>query len=344
MKGFNLNDVDFGKSLITPDSIKAEAERLAAQTGIPENYLINLAEEIPEPEPVVKFSDTPVFTRGNISCISGKAKSRKSFLVGLLSANTIECDAESMVMIFDTEMSKYHTAKNAKRIHRLLEWNERENNDRLRVYSLRELSTMERRECVNAMIEKHRPDLAFIDGIRDLANDFNNIAESSDLVNLLMRLSSQINCHICVVLHENKASDTLRGHLGTEVVNKSETVITVKCDDGNISEVSPAYCRNLPFDKFYFRVNESGLPEHCNPEKKPKSTDKLSSLFSELLPATVTLAYADLRAKLMETAKVKERGAEYKIKQAIDSGIIIKNESGMYHLPIQEAQQNELPF
>jgi hypothetical protein len=312
------------------------------------HYLINLADDIPEPEPVLKIGDTTVFTRGNISCISGKAKSRKSFLTVLLSAVLLESNNDGKLLIFDTEMSKFHVAKTAKRIHRLLEWDEKINNGRLRVYSLRELKAEQRKSIVLSETEKYKPVLIFIDGIRDLANDFNSVQESGELVGALMQLSSKMNIHICCVLHENKASDTLRGHLGTEIVNKSETVITVKTD-GNVSSVSPAYCRNIPFDEFHFRINDSGLPEICEKELQPSKKDKLKELFSEALPFSVTLGYADLMNRLTDkTGKVK-RTAERYIKEATEAGIIIKNKIGMYYffesnLPTNIEEDGSLPF
>ncbi len=46
--------------------------------------------------------------------------------------------------------------------------------------------------------------LVIIDGIRDLMYDINSPSESSELINLLMRWSSEYNLHIHTVLHLNK--------------------------------------------------------------------------------------------------------------------------------------------
>lgn len=311
-----------------------------------DKYLINLADELPEPRPLVRIGGKPAFSRGNLSCVSGKAKSRKTFLLTLLASEFLNEERNSKLILFDTEMARFHTAKIAKRIHRLMEWDEAKNNECLKVFSLRELSTEERRSLVKAAIEKFRPDLVFIDGIRDLAIDFNNPGESSDLVNELMKISSVFECHICSVLHENKAANTLRGHLGTELVNKSETVISVE-SVGDISKVSAAYCRNIPFDDFYFRVND-GLPEYCEATLKPKKEENLKSLFEELLPATILLSYADLRQKVMDKTGKAVRTAERYIKDAIENDIIKKNPADMYlsvdNNKYSEENDEKLPF
>ena len=105
--------------------------------------------------------------------------------------------------------------------------------------------------------------LLIIDGIRDLMYDINSPSESTDLINLLMRWSSGYNLHIHTVLHLNKGDDNTRGHIGTELNNKAETVlqITKSQQDGNISEVKAMHIRDREFDPFAFRINDNALPE-----------------------------------------------------------------------------------
>ena len=50
-----------------------------------------------------------------------------------------------------------------------------------------------------------------------------------------------------------------RGHLGTELMNKSETVIKLT-PDGNTSKVECHYARNRPFTSFDFLINDAALP------------------------------------------------------------------------------------
>ena len=99
--------------------------------------------------------------------------------------------------------------------------------------------------------------------IRDLMYDINSPSESTELINLLMRWSSGYNLHIHTVLHLNKGDDNTRGHIGTELNNKAETVlqITKSTQDGNISEVKAMHIRDREFDPFAFRINDSALPE-----------------------------------------------------------------------------------
>jgi len=297
-----------------------------------EKYEIDLSKEIPEPEPILKIGEATLFTRQNISCISGAAKSRKTYLMALFSAQFLETNNSHKVIIFDTEQTRYDTQKVAKRIHRLLEW-DFEKNDRLKVYCLRELNTDERKKFISDVIKEIGADLVFIDGIRDLVKDFNIVSESTDILNLLMNLSSINNVHICTILHTNKGENSTdpRGHVGTELQNKSETVIIVKKNDNRVSEVNPKFCRNKDFEKFCFMINDEGLPEFCDPPPITKKTDNLREWFNEILPTSINLSYTELHKQIMQKSGKSKSTAENYIKQATKWGIIIQNNVGKYY-------------
>jgi hypothetical protein len=136
--------------------------------------------------------------------------------------------------------------------------------ERLIFLLLREYSPRQRRQIISlALAEDERIGLVIIDGCRDLLLDINDPSESVDVINDLMRWSSFYNMHIHTVLHFNKHEDQVRGHIGTELTNKAETVIQVakSAFDGNISEVKPMQVREREFVPFAFRINEDGLPE-----------------------------------------------------------------------------------
>ena len=105
--------------------------------------------------------------------------------------------------------------------------------------------------------------LVVIDGIRDLAYDINSPGEATDLITKLMQWSDERQIHIHTVLHLNKGDDNTRGHLGTELNNKAETVLQITKDefDKDISSVSPSFIRDVDFEPFAFRINANALPE-----------------------------------------------------------------------------------
>ena len=133
---------------------------------------------------------------------------------------------------------------------------------RLTTLALRELAPHERKAMIyDAMAWMHY-DIIVIDGIADLQRDTNDLRESEALVGELMALSTVYNCHIICILHTNPGSDKARGHLGSSLQRKAETVLFVH-RVGETSVVEPQFCRNEPFERFAFAINEEGIPEVC---------------------------------------------------------------------------------
>ena len=90
----------------------------------------------------------------------------------------------------------------------------------------------------------------------------NDEEQATMIVSKLMKWSEERNLHIVTVLHQNKSDTNARGHIGTELINKAETVLEVAKSeiDDSISIVTPMQCRNKEPEVFAFEINEFGLP------------------------------------------------------------------------------------
>ena len=203
------------------------------------------------PPEILWVNGSTIGTLGNFSASTGKAKSKKTFNISAIVAAALKNDEvlkysaylppnKRKILYVDTEQSKYHCHKVMERILRLAGLPTDKDRDDFVFIVLREQTPDKRKQIIGYMLE-NMPDvgLLIIDGIRDLMYDINSPSESTDLINLLMRWSSGYNLHIHTVLHLNKGDDNTRGHIGTELNNKAETVlqITKSTQDGNISEV-----------------------------------------------------------------------------------------------------------
>lgn len=240
--------------------------------------VIDLSEQLPDPQPIVRIWGNLIASRGNVSTVVGLAKSRKTFLTaavasGFLSSSDFlgfDTPATGKVVYIDTEQARAHVHKVARRILRSIGLPTDRNHDQLVVAALRELTPDQRREATGEILRRYKPDLLILDGVADLCNDPNDLHESEALTCELMRWSSEYDNHILCVLHSNPGGEKARGHLGSALLRKSETVMLVKAD-GETSVVSPQYCRNEPFTEFAFQINASGLPELCGiPAPQPK--------------------------------------------------------------------------
>jgi hypothetical protein len=226
-----------------------------------------------------------VGTYGNFSAVIGKAKSRKTFLVSLILSSFITLrlfmgrikavvqGQKNKILLFDTEQSKFHLQKVVKRIL-LLAGNS--NAENFEAYCLRTFDPKTRLGLMKWKIE-NTPDAALvvIDGIRDVVFDINDAKEATDIVTDLMRLSEEMGVHIIVVIHQNKNDNNARGHLGTEIINKAESVLQVSKDSNNdrISIVEAERCREKEFDPFAFTITEEGMPEILGDWLSAKQTE-----------------------------------------------------------------------
>lgn len=298
----------------------------------------------------IQQGETPIFSVGDISTITGLAKSRKSFLIASLAVAFLK-DAgfmgmeselqEKRVLLIDTEQSQQFVLRLMRRIYRMMGWDFKEKkSDLIRVLALRELTAEQRWDVVRDTIEAHRPNLVFIDGTADLVNDTNNQDESTKMVQNLMRLSSEKHCHICNVVHTNPNSEKSRGHFGSELQRKSETVLLLTKSD-EITTVKPQFCRSIEFAPFSFRINQFGLPEQC--DVIVKKAEDLSIIFIEIYSYAEVLSYVDLREQLMTKLERGKTACENRIKRATEGKIIYRDIEGLYRLNI-EPREKEISF
>jgi hypothetical protein len=217
-----------------------------------------------------------VMTKGNISTIIGKAKSRKTYFISLIASATLGMrmsqafiHTSGNIVIFDTEQGAYHVWNVARRIQRLL--NSQCHPYRLSMFCLRSLTVQQRIEVIENYLYMNDVEICFIDGIRDLVKDINSCEEATNIVGKLMKWSYDRKTHISSVLHQNKGKDDMnaRGHIGTEIVNKSESVIQVAkhSKDPKLSIVTSVYSRGPEFKEFYFTINADSLPEILGEER-----------------------------------------------------------------------------
>lgn len=243
-----------------------------------ESCRIDPQEDIERPPVAIMINSeggpTPSFTLGNFSMVIGKAKSKKTFLIGVLAAaavtgtqiiNVVEGSLPAnkrKVLYFDTEQGRFHANRSIKRISLL---SGIDNPDNLLAYGLRKFRPEVRLKLIETAIYMHSNiGLVIIDGGRDLLSaGINDEKLATDVTSDFLRWTEERAIHLIVVLHQNKNDLNARGHFGTECINKAETTLSVTevGSDIGISVVKCDYSRDKPFRDFAFRINDSGLPE-----------------------------------------------------------------------------------
>lgn len=208
-----------------------------------------------------------VLTTSNISGTIGQAKSKKTFLSTIFAAALLGCPDFAIngnlmgkdLLFFDTEQAPYHVQRISYRLKTLLS----DSITKIHIYMLREYDPDERSAMIDYYLKKHSGTYSFviIDGVADLIWDTNDIRESKKLESRLMKWSAKHNCHINNILHTNPSGDKPRGHLGTMLLQKAETIFKLEKEDSNTSVVSCERGRNEDFTPWKFSINDKGIPE-----------------------------------------------------------------------------------
>ena len=222
--------------------------------------------EVDEPEKAISLRfglDDYIFgTMGNFSLIQGKAKSRKSYFLSALMAAAISdhdvCDhirghiSDKVNIYIDTEQGDFHAAKSKKRIQSMATLDPRVNYPNFKHYRFRGLLTNKERLKLTDYVMQSFDNigLVVIDGVVDLASKgVNDEEEATALASKLLQWTSSKNCHISIVLHENKNDRNAKGHLGAMLVQKAETTISLTKSETQpgASDIVPEYTRNKEF-------------------------------------------------------------------------------------------------
>lgn len=254
---------------------------------------LDMTAEMTAPDFRFKIGGVQMCPSGGITAVTGHAKQGKSQFLIVLAAiamngrqfgNLQRVTASQKILWIDTEQSPYDVYTNMARLYRLANLEEKTDTEKhgLNVYMLRPFSPAERRDLINEAIKQHNPDLIIIDGVRDLINNFNDEAESTDLTTWLLKTSSLLpHANIFCVIHTNDGSDKMRGHLGTELFNKCSDRFDVSKENGYFA--ARHISRHVEaMDKLCFCIDNAG-------DLVPYSTGSAANLTADLVEAPAAI-------------------------------------------------------
>jgi hypothetical protein len=249
---------------------------------------VDVTEELPPP-PIALSLGTytygqqiypiPFGTYGNFSALVGASKSMKTFLKSALIAGYIGGQAQNyfpnlkghdvedkLIIDVDTEQSLWHTQRVAKRVCEMVGTNP----NNFIPFTTREYDARIRFQFIEwiMMESEYRNNIGLItiDGAADILENVNDLDMANLITQGMMKWTTKSNAHLCTILHRNHNTDKPTGHLGSSIMKKSETVAFVTRDD-KLTKVTPDYCRNYPFDEFYFELDENHLPKESEDSK-----------------------------------------------------------------------------
>ena len=326
------------------------AEQMKFKTEITEDklkyrlHILDLSLPTNEPKFMFSIGGVPTIPQGELVGIKGRAKMGKSqfeyYLIAVMLASVSRGSVKPMqdhykILLFDTEQSQVSLKKCCQRALKFAGLPTDKNDNRFLPFFMRPLSIEERRNVIADAVEAEKPDIVFIDGVRDLLQDFNSLEQSNDLIQWLLSLTAEHGCTIVSVLHQNKSKDdgNMRGHLGTELLNKLTDCFEVSKKDGKFL-VSCTDSRNVPCADLAFSIDAEG---NFQPEEA-SSGDKSSARAAEIqrvlklcFKDKASMRYGELVEAYHLEAAVTDRTAKTHIKEAKDNDFI-SVQNGLYSL------------
>lgn len=240
---------------------RARAERLAALEAL----RITTQTEVTPEEYALTVDGVGIFALRDLHAIKGKQKSGKSSVLKVMMAALLSGQQfrirrtmeEPVVLFLDTEQKAEDVKLVIDSLKQMTQVGDEYIDRHLFLYNLRRLSYETLLEDTRLLIDRHRPQVVFIDGLVDYVSSFNDEVLSRRLIQHLLTLCDEFNCAIVNALHENKAQDddNMRGHLGSVLgqkaanilrCQKKKGIITVSCPDSR-HETMPQW--NIMYDQ-----------------------------------------------------------------------------------------------
>ncbi|TKT94162.1 hypothetical protein [Dyadobacter frigoris] len=198
----------------------------------------------------------PIITRGTINIIQGRQGSHKSRLAELF-CSVLLCPEEKTieslgfekvenqrvtVAYVDTERSQTEEFPSAiKSVITKIGFSDSKEVPDFRFTSLKNTERTNRMNDLKIFIndirkESTNPLFVLLDVITDCLLSFNDLGETMKLLDYIGKLCETCDATFLLVIHENPGSDKARGHLGSESVNKSATVMHIGFEKGSNGE------------------------------------------------------------------------------------------------------------
>ncbi|MGM9510931.1 hypothetical protein ACS5NO_24565 [Larkinella sp. GY13] len=251
-----------------------------SQTGKPKTKIADILltqltdeSDVPPVEATISVKDGIFAIKGDISFVSGMAKSGKSTICRYIMATalmetlpegfdslgirSVYCQGRPIIYI-DTEQPKAFTMKAKDEIKKLLRTEHLPSN--LHIFNWRHQAYKQNRDSLEVLFNHYQDSaLWIIDGITDFLGSANDEEKGNELINFFMRKATELSTTIVLLIHEIQNTGKLRGHLGSEAERKCGGAISVKKDrESKTHWIQPKLLRGSgDFDSYAFQYDET---------------------------------------------------------------------------------------
>lgn len=318
----------------------------AVFTGLQERKF-DAAKPVEEIPALVYLGDTPIIRQRNISTLTAHNGMGKTHVLaaimraithneralgftGNIDGAVAYVDFEQSLDDFDAAMRFQAGATSA---------------DNLVPYHLTGLSPKDARAAIQSIVARE-PNLRLliIDGYADCVSSPNAEDECNEFIKELLFAANERNLAILGVLHLNPGQAAKsRGHLGSEVERKSETVLQIDHNSkDDTRELWTRKARKKPIAegsgvRFQWSDDDKCFVEIDGTKKEAREAEKVTEWrieLDEVIEHTGATAwrYSDLKNAIQDVTKKSAATAKNRIKDWVNSGILQQDKAnGSYH-------------
>lgn len=332
-----------------------------------EGLAFSLEKVVEKPIAIISSSEgDTISTAGNITLFTGQQKTGKSAInaailaggiapegipIDTLGLNIVYNKANKAVLHFDTEQTEYDHYKFCKGVYNRAERNY--DLSYFKSFHILDYSKAERFTFIEKSTENYAKKcggifIIIIDGIGDLI-DTMDLKECELVIDNIRKLGKKYNCPIITILHQNPGTTKERGHMGSELLRKAESVMEIQ-REGTISKLigkSFRNCGEIPEVQFEYNTEKGyhTLVEIITQQSKREAKERAKELnskkkklelyneFDSIFKDRKPMKNADICRKYMEIEACSTSTANRRIRDATTAGVLLKVKStGLYHL------------
>src|ERR1039458_7966868 len=217
------------------------------------------SKEISFSSPIIYQFEKPLIYRNTLNVIQGKAGQHKSRLAETICSAILrfsECDNDLLqfeknseipfsVLYVDTERNlKEQFPYAIQEIERKSGFAKSENPENFYYISLLNIDRQARYQTLNDYLEHLRGKITqqhlfiVLDVATDCISNFNHVDDSLKLIDMINISINNYDTTFLCIIHENPNGEKARGHLGTELLNKATTHLSISYDSDKSSDNS----------------------------------------------------------------------------------------------------------
>lgn len=299
------------------------------------SYLVDMTELAARPDFRLRAHGVGLIPSGSITAVSGQAKQGKTQFLTAITAVMMSGKnfgamkretAPQAILWADTEQSVYDIQTNLGRLYNLAGIPQGTPTEKvgLHVLTLRACSAEERLQIIQQAIDETDPEIIIIDGVRDLLHDFNDITQSDQVITWVMKNSAaRPQSNIFCVIHTNDGTDKMRGHLGTELMNKCADRFTVTKKNGHFEVKHTARHQELNAP-FVFKINEEGQLAPVEDAETSGLIEEPCETLADIFKGEETLSFAEITKRFAKAQGISQVKASELLKQNFINTKLIK--------------------